>query len=185
MPYDTVEQAERANSGLAKYSAKAKRGWLKSFNSCMESGGPEGKCFEVAHSVANKVDGGESSSDARADRPGRRIMTDEDAARELVAAVRELTGAGFVEEAMALKMKGYVKAFAKAVGQFRHEANEFLSKMTGAVDNPTSLAEFPYIGAVIEELRDQKRGVLPMTFMNDGDLVEVLTRVVCKDRGTC
>ena len=62
MPYKTIEEAEKDNKGLRKYSEKAKRGWIGSFNGCMEDGGPEDKCFAIAYSVANKVDGREPSS---------------------------------------------------------------------------------------------------------------------------
>ncbi len=62
MPWDSVEEAEKANKGLAKYSAKAKRGWLSSFNSCYEKGGGDSKCFAIAYSVANKVDGAKAAS---------------------------------------------------------------------------------------------------------------------------
>ncbi len=60
MPYSSVSEAEEKNSGLAKYSDKAKRGWLSSFNKCMEDG-DESKCFAIAYSVANKVDGKKAS----------------------------------------------------------------------------------------------------------------------------
>ncbi len=62
MPYDNIEEAEKKNPGLSKYSDKAKRGWLSSFNSCMDDDGDESKCFAIAYSVANKVDGGKKSS---------------------------------------------------------------------------------------------------------------------------
>jgi len=57
MPYKSIQDAEAKNPGLKKYSDKAKRGWIGSFNECMADGGPEDKCFAIAYSVANKVDG--------------------------------------------------------------------------------------------------------------------------------
>jgi hypothetical protein len=63
MPWDSVSEAEKKNPGLKKYSDKAKRGWLSSFNSCMEDSGNESKCFAIAYSVANKVDGKKASDD--------------------------------------------------------------------------------------------------------------------------
>jgi len=59
MPYDSIQQAEKENKGLRKYSDKAKRGWIGSFNSCMADGGPEDKCFAIEYSVANEAGGGE------------------------------------------------------------------------------------------------------------------------------
>ena len=56
MPYKTIEEAEKKNTGLKKYSEKAKRGWLKSLNSCFKDGGDDNKCFAIAYSTANKVD---------------------------------------------------------------------------------------------------------------------------------
>jgi hypothetical protein len=109
-------------------------------------------------------------------------------ARELAAAARELIGAGepgFMEEARALKMKGYVDTFSKSVGKFRHDANEFVKSMMGEVQNPRALAGFPYLKAVLKELQDQKTGVLPMTFVDAASLKEMLTRVVCEDTGKC
>jgi hypothetical protein len=73
MPYKTVDEALEKNKGLAKHSAKARRGWLKSFNSCMEGGGSESKCFAVAYSVANKVDGRKASGPYR----GKLAMAEE------------------------------------------------------------------------------------------------------------
>jgi len=61
MPYKTVSEAEKTQPGLSKYSAKAKRGWLDSFNSSMEKDNDESKAFAVAYSVANKVDGKKAS----------------------------------------------------------------------------------------------------------------------------
>jgi hypothetical protein len=55
MPYSSVSEAEKKNPGLEKYSAKAKRGWLSSFNSCMKDSSDESKCFAIAYSVANKA----------------------------------------------------------------------------------------------------------------------------------
>ena len=62
MPYKTIDDAEKDNKGLRKYSDKAKRGWIGSFNQCMADGGPEDKCFAIAYSVANKVDGRKPST---------------------------------------------------------------------------------------------------------------------------
>jgi hypothetical protein len=62
MPYDSISDAEKKNPGLAKYSDKAKRGWLGSFNSCMKDGDDESKCFAIAYSVANRVDGVKKSA---------------------------------------------------------------------------------------------------------------------------
>ena len=62
MPYKTIGEATKDNKGLEKYSEKAKRGWVGSFNQCMADGGPEDKCFAIAYSVANKVDGRKKSS---------------------------------------------------------------------------------------------------------------------------
>jgi len=106
-------------------------------------------------------------------------------ARELLVVARELSGASFQEEAKALRMKGYVQDFSKAVGKFRHDANEFVDRMTAAVENPSALREFPFLRAVLGELREQKRGLLPMTFLDDRDLMSMLERVVCKDSGSC
>jgi hypothetical protein len=108
-------------------------------------------------------------------------------ARELAAAARDLIGAepGFMEEARALKMKGYVDVFSKSIGKFRHDANEFVKNMMDEVRNPRALAGFPYLKAILKELQDQKTGVLPMTFVDDASLKEMLTRVVCEDTGKC
>lgn len=62
MPYTSIQEAEKSNSGLSKYSEKAKRGWLSAFNTCMADGGDESKCFAIAYSVANKVDGKKSAA---------------------------------------------------------------------------------------------------------------------------
>lgn len=82
MPYSSISEAEKKNPGLSKYSDKAKRGWLKSFNSCMDDGGSESKCFAIAYSVANGVDGKKAScaSDEEADRGLCMAMMDIDAA---------------------------------------------------------------------------------------------------------
>jgi len=61
MPYKTVNEAEKTQSGLKKYSEKAKRGWLSAFNSSMEKDNDESKAFAVAYSVANRVDGKKAS----------------------------------------------------------------------------------------------------------------------------
>lgn len=57
MPYKNVDEAVKKHPNLKKYSTKARRGWVGSFNSCNKSGGSDEKCFAVAFSVANKVDG--------------------------------------------------------------------------------------------------------------------------------
>lgn len=57
MPYKNVEEAIKKHPGLKEYSAKAQRGWFKSINKCFEDGGKDDKCFPIAWSVANKVDG--------------------------------------------------------------------------------------------------------------------------------
>ena len=57
MAYKSIEQAQKKNKGLEKYSTKAKRGWLKAFNSSLAKDGDESKAFAIAYSVANKVDG--------------------------------------------------------------------------------------------------------------------------------
>jgi len=82
MPYKTVSEAEKDNTGLKKYSDKAKRGWLGSFNSCMNDGGPESKCFAIAYSVANKVDGKQPTTKKSSDKVAGELLK---IAKELVA----------------------------------------------------------------------------------------------------
>ena len=62
MPFDSIEQAKKKHPNLSKYSEKAQRGWLKSINQCFSDGGDDGKCFPIAYSVANKVDGKKAST---------------------------------------------------------------------------------------------------------------------------
>jgi len=63
MPFKSVEEAVKKHPNLDKYSAKAKRGWLKSFNNAFEQKpGDEGYAFAVAYSVANKIDGKKAAS---------------------------------------------------------------------------------------------------------------------------
>lgn len=57
MPFKSVDEAVKKHPGLANYSEKARRGWFKSINKCFEGGGEDSKCFPIAWSVANKVDG--------------------------------------------------------------------------------------------------------------------------------
>lgn len=62
MPYKNVAEAIKKHPGLKNYSAKAQRGWYKSINQCFADGGKDDKCFPIAWSVANKVDGKEPKS---------------------------------------------------------------------------------------------------------------------------
>jgi hypothetical protein len=57
MPFKSVEEAKKKHPSLGKYSEKAQSGWLKSINNCFSQGGNDSKCFPIAWSVANKVDG--------------------------------------------------------------------------------------------------------------------------------
>lgn len=56
MPFDSVKEALEKHPNLKKYSAKARRGWVKAFNNAMESKNDESYAFAVAYSAANKVD---------------------------------------------------------------------------------------------------------------------------------
>lgn len=57
MPYDNVSEAIKKHPNLDKYSAKAKRAWVKAFNNAWESKNDESYAFAVAYSAANNVDG--------------------------------------------------------------------------------------------------------------------------------
>jgi len=85
MPYKTINEAEKKNEGLKKYSEKAKRGWLGSFNQCMSDGGPEDKCYAIAYSVANKVDGR---------KPTTKSSVESNAAAGLLKVAKELLSGG-------------------------------------------------------------------------------------------
>ena len=65
MPYDSVQQAISKHPNLKKYSTKAQRAWMKSFNACCKTNdsGDESRCFKVAYSVASKIDSKRSSID--------------------------------------------------------------------------------------------------------------------------
>jgi len=65
MPFESVEEAVKKHPNLSKYSAKARRGWLSSFNSAMESGKDESASFAIAYSVANNVDGKKNINDSK------------------------------------------------------------------------------------------------------------------------
>jgi hypothetical protein len=65
MPYSGVTEALEKHPNLKKYSAKARRGWVSSFNSAIESGKGESYAFAVAYSVANDVDGKENINDKK------------------------------------------------------------------------------------------------------------------------
>ena len=56
MPFEGVEEAIERHPNLKKYSAKAKRGWVESFNNAWESKKDESYAFAVAYSVANGID---------------------------------------------------------------------------------------------------------------------------------
>lgn len=62
MPYNNVSDALKTQPGLKKYSDKAKRTWVKVFNSCFKEGKPESRCFAEAYAVANKIDKKKKSS---------------------------------------------------------------------------------------------------------------------------
>jgi len=61
MPFNSIDDAIKKHPNLKKYSAKAQRAWLSAINSCFDSGGDDSKCFPIAYSAANKVDGKKSS----------------------------------------------------------------------------------------------------------------------------
>jgi hypothetical protein len=56
MPYSNPKDAVEAHPNLKKYSDKAVRGFVASFNSSETNGHSEKECFAIAYSVANKVD---------------------------------------------------------------------------------------------------------------------------------
>ena len=64
MPYKTLQEALKKHPNLKDYSAKAQRGWLGSINQCFADGGNDEKCFAIAYSTANKVDGKSSKGAA-------------------------------------------------------------------------------------------------------------------------
>lgn len=63
MPFKDVQEAVKKHPNLKKYSAKAQRAWVSAINACFDGGGNDSKCFPIAYSVANKIDGKKSSSE--------------------------------------------------------------------------------------------------------------------------
>lgn len=168
MPYGSVSEAERKNPGLKKYSDKAKRGWLSSFNSCMKDGGKESKCFAIAYAVANKADGRRSSSEGTEERVAR-------IASSMVVAM------SFVQEAKAMKLKSRAADFYQDVKDFKGSLNSFLADLQASVRNPRALAAFPEVRDVVELSEFLKRGVLKHTFLSDAALTERMMQVVEAD----
>jgi len=95
------------------------------------------------------------------------------------------TAAGIMEEAKALKMKGVAEAFFDDVKKFKGSLNRFIDAVTGEIRNPRALAEFPEIRDAIQLSQMMKKGVLKATFMSDAELMDRLSKVVCRDAGTC
>jgi len=60
MPYNSVSEAKKKHPNLDDYSKKAQEAWVSAFNSAHGDGKPEGSCFAIAYSVANKIDGKKS-----------------------------------------------------------------------------------------------------------------------------
>ena len=179
MPYKTTQEATKDNKGLEKYSEKAKRGWLGSFNQCSADGGPEDKCFAIAYSVANKVDGrkpGSKKSSRELSASDRQMI-----ARELLAVAREIEAISFSEEAKSLKMKAVVEDFMDDVKHFKGDINRFLKQITSMVENPRALAEFPELKDVVELSKYMKKGVLRHTFMSPAEISERMRSVVEMD----
>ena len=175
MPYKNIQEAEEKNPGLKKYSDKAKRGWVGSFNSCMADGGPEDKCFAIAYSVANKVDGRKPSS-----KKSSEMM------RELEAAFRDIEAAdkiaiSFQNEARAAKLKAYVDEFFGDVKKFKGRLNEFLRKLPDMVDNPRALAAFPELENIIDSSQFMSRNVMRNVMLSPGELKDRMMQVVTVD----
>jgi hypothetical protein len=63
MPWDSVEEAEKKVPGIKNYSAKGKRAWLSTFNSCYADKGDSKSCYAIAHASARKADGKKASDD--------------------------------------------------------------------------------------------------------------------------
>ena len=176
MPYKSIQEAEKKNPGLKKYSEKAKRGWIGSFNSCMADGGPEDKCFAIAYSVSNKVDG----------RKPKKSSDDEWVARELLKVAKDIEAAdrialNFIEEARAVKMKAYVNNFFGDVKKFKGSLNDFLRKLPNMVDNPRALAEFPELENIINLSRFMSRNVMRGVMLSPGELTDRMMQVVTVD----
>jgi hypothetical protein len=62
MPFKNVQEAVKRHPNLKKYSAKAQGAWVSAINSCFDGGGDDSKCFPIAYSVANKIDGKKGGS---------------------------------------------------------------------------------------------------------------------------
>lgn len=170
MPYKTINEAEEKNPGLKKYSDKAKRGWMGSFNGCMKDGGPEDKCYAIAYSVANKVDGRKPST--------KKSSIDEKwVARELIAAAKEVD-AGLMDDIKVVKMRAVVEDFLDEVKFFKGDINKFLKQITSMVDNPKALMGFPEMRGIVELSTFLKKGVLKYTFMSPKDISERMQKVV-------
>jgi hypothetical protein len=175
MPYGSIEEAEKKNPGLAKYSGKAKRGWLKSFNSCMDDGGGESKCFAIAYSVANGVDGKKASCAG----VGQPILSDEEAARGLYMAMMDVDAAdrvamSLLDEVRIVKLKSRVMEFLHRLGDFREEMSGFIGDLSAAVRNPKSLREFPEIKDILA-LGNAMRQVKLSTKDVESRIVRVVT----------
>lgn len=176
MPWNTVEEAEKASPGLKKHSDKAKRGWLSSFNGCMDDGGDESKCFAIAYSVANKVDKKACIDD-------RGIATELMRAAADLAFVEPRLAMGILQEAKAVKMKARALEFFQVVRDFRGELNVFIREMTENVRSPQALRAFPELKDVLELNVVLRRGVLRHTFLSEADLAERMRQVVELDAG--
>jgi hypothetical protein len=178
MPYDTIEQAEKTNPGLKKYSDKAKRGWLSSFNSCMGSGGPESKCFAVAYSVANKVDGKKAAEEPI---DHYRVFHELLIAAVDIQDVEPKLAMSLVEEAKALRMKGLVMDMMDDVKHFRGSLNKFMKEMMLSVQNPKSLSKFSELKDIIELNDFIRKKILRHTFLSPRDVSEKMQDVVEAD----
>lgn len=195
MPYKNISEAEEKNPGLKKYSDKAKRGWIGSFNSCMADGGPEDKCFAIAFSVANKVDGRKpkkSSLDWAEMNSRMKERRDPDGIegewvdRELIAAFEDIEAANsiamsFVNEAKAVKMRAFVMNFFGDVKKFKGNLNEFLKKLPSMVDNPRALAEFPELENIIGLSKFMGKNVMRDVMISPRDLTQKMMKVITVD----
>ena len=196
MPYSSVSEAEKKNSGLKKYSDKAKRGWLKSFNSCMEGGDDESKCFATAYSVANKVDGTKASESEPEEVEHNEkyapigpcmCCADECIARELLHIALDLQddepkiAMGLMDEVKALKLKARVLEFYKEMRGFQAELADFIGDLKDGVKNPRSLSNFPEIADFIGLEKQLRVGPLRHAYEPEQMIAEKMLQVVKAD----
>jgi len=179
VPYRSPEEVAEKVRGTKKLSEKQRRQFQHVFNSCFEKHGDDALCHKMAWgavkggkksgcdgevcdalqeyfdaAIEGRIDWGEMNRrrQERQDREG--VMDNEMIAREVLLACRDIEAAdrialGLLDEVKVKKLKRKVVSFLHRLGDFRKEMANLIGDLTGAVEDQSSLREFPELKDIL------------------------------------